>query len=165
VDRGRRLSTGFVCTLTEHTDIEPVEISDLSKEMCPGGVSFHGEAHLLQNYNTANVTDANTEIIFEWVRRAKYSNRPSRYQCLYAATDIPSAHEFMRITGSPPSPIFEVDGRNAFRADMRLLDARMTALVKSHFANLYWQGLPHPVDPPFWEWLVPCPVVVGRQVG
>ena len=164
VDRRKSLSEGFVCELTEHNDISPIEISDLCRELCPGGVSFHGELYLVRNERSTNVTDADTEIIFEWVRRAKYPYRSSRYQSLYALDDLEAARHFMKSTGAWGSPVFEVATDEPFRADMRLLDSRMSAIVKSYFANLYWQGLPHPADPPFWEWLVPCPVTIGRQV-
>lgn len=164
VDRGRRLREGYVCELTEHSDISPPEISDLANELCPGGVSFHGELYLLRSDQSTVVTDANTEIIFEWVRRAKYPHRPSRFQSLFAVADLESAMDFMRQTNAGVSPIFEIDPDYAFSADMRLLNPHQTSIVKSHFADLYWRGKPFPEGAPFWEWLVPCPVVVGRQV-
>jgi len=165
VDRRNRLHEGFECALTVYDDVEPSYINELAHELCPGGVSLHGEAYLLRAEESALITDASTEIIFEWVRRAKYPHRPSRYQSLFAVADVESAKDFMRITNSPGSPIFEITADNAYRADMRLLDARMSAIVKSHFANLYWQGAPHPVEMPFWEWLVPCPMTIGRQIS
>lgn len=164
VDRRRSLSNGFVCKLIEHGDISPREISDLCMELCPGGVSFHGELYLVRNERSTSVTDANTEIIFELVRRAKYPNRPSRYQSLYALDDLETARQFMDITGANGSPVYKVESEDSFRADMHLLDSRMSAIVKTYFANLYWQGLPHPALLPFWERLVPCPVTIGEQI-
>lgn len=80
------------------------------------------------------VTDATTEIVFEWVCRAKYPHRPSCFQSLLAVADIESAMEFMRQTNGFGSPIFEVNPDYAFSADMRLLNANQTTIVKFRFA-------------------------------
>ena len=47
---------------------------------------------------------------------------------------------------------------------MRLLKHGVSALAKYHLASLYWSGQPLPEGTPIWEWLVPCPVVIGKQV-
>ena len=163
VDRSGLLSEGHVCVLIEYDDIAPPEINALVRELYPRGVSFHGEAYLLRNGIATNITDANTEMIFEWVRRADFPDRPSRYQSLYAVDNLDAAHTFMNMFGTGDSPVFRLASESAFRADMRLLNANSSALVKSYFASLYWQGLPFPQDEPQWEWLVPCPVVIGER--
>lgn len=165
VDRSGLLSKGHVCALTEYADVAPPEINALVRELCPGGVSFHGEAYLLKNDRSTNITDANTEIIFEWVRRANFPDRPSRYQSLYAVDNLNAAQTFMNMVGAADSPVFRLVSERAFRADMRLLIANNSAVVKSYFASLYWQGLPFPQGEPQWEWLVPCPVVIGERIG
>ncbi|CAI8958345.1 hypothetical protein [Pseudomonas chlororaphis] len=165
VDRGSRLSTGATCSLVEHEDIRPAEIAEMIRELCPGGVSQHGDKYLVSALGQEKmVTDADTEILFEWVRRAKYPNKPSRYQSLFAVDSLGAADAFKREFQVIEAPVYRVASEHAFRADMRLLDPRMSAAVKSWFANLYWQGLPHPAAPAFWEWLVPCPVVIGERV-
>jgi len=164
VDRQSRLIEGITCSLVEHDDISPTEVAELIRELCPGGVSQHGDSYLVTAPQLTTVTDANTEILFEWVRRAKYPEKPSRYQCIFAVESLSAAEIFKQQYQGIDSPVYKVRSENAFRADMRLLDSRMSAVVKSLFANLYWQGLHHPVDPPFWEWLVPCPVVIGERV-
>ncbi len=165
VDRRSTLRKGLVCELVEHADITPEDIQKLVAELCPGGVSAHGELYLLRTNSTTNVTDANTEVLFELVRQAKYPHLPSRYQSIFAVDSLDAAQSFKEYTGSNEAPVFQLSADDAFRADMRLLDARMSALVKVMFANRYWQGLPHPEQEPFWEWLVPCPAIIGSRMA
>lgn len=164
VDRAGSLATGMECSLVEHDDIAPPEIARLVREYCPGGVSRHGDLYLVTTPQDTTVTDANTEMLFELVRRCKYPDKPSRYQSLFAVGNLETASTFIARYGAHNHRVFRIDPAVAFRADMRLLDARMSVAVKAHFAELYWQGLPHPDPEPFWEWLVPCPVVIGEQV-
>lgn len=166
IDRISGLSPGMTCSLIEYKDIKPVEVSELISELCPGGVSRHGKIYLVENTQTSTFSDANTEMLFEWVRRAKFPDRPSRYQCIFAVDSLSAANIFMREVGVVEAPVYRViPNLEPFRADMRLLDARMSAAVKMYFANLYWQGLPHPADHSFWEWLVPCPASIGERIS
>lgn len=165
VDRFSRLGTGLTCSLVEHDDIIPAEVAEIVRELCPGGVSQHGDTYLVSPPNQAKMAiDADIEILFEWVRRAKYPGKPSRFQSIFAVESLEAADTFKREFNGVEAPVYKIVSEHAFRADMRLLDPRMSPAVKSLFANLYWRGLPHPVDPPFWEWLVPCPVVIGDRV-
>jgi len=165
VDRMSSLTTGTHCSLVEHEGISPPEIADLINELCPGGVSHHGNLYLAKQHKQADVIrSADIEILFEWVRRSKYPSKPSRFQCIFAIGDLDAAAAFKREYQGEEAPVYKVVSEHGFRADMRLLDPSVSPAVKSWFANLYWQGLPHPVVPPFWEWLVPCPVVIGDRV-
>ncbi|WP_431196925.1 hypothetical protein [Pseudomonas entomophila] len=103
--------------------------------------------------------------MFEWVRRARFPNRPSRYQSIYAVDNLDSAVRFMSDYGSAGHAIYELSSPDAFRGDMRLITApKQTPIVSSYFAELYWQGLPWHEGEPIWEWIVPCPVTIGRRV-
>lgn len=166
IDRTSGLRPGMTCSLTEYRDIKPVEVAEIIREMCPGGVSRHGKMYLVEGTQTSTLSDATTEMLFEWVRRAKFPDRPSRYQCIFAVDSLSSANTFMQEMGVTGAPIFRVvPNTEPFRADMRLLDAKMSAAVNVYFASLYWQGLPHPAGSSFWEWLVPCPAIIGEQIG
>lgn len=164
VDRLGTLASGMECGLVEHHDISPQAIADLIKEFCPGGVSRHGDLYLASKPTSDTVTDANTEMLFELIRQAKYPDRPSRYQSIFAVDNLDSARRFAATYGNHQCNIYGLNSAGAFRADMGLLDARVSAAVKVWFANRYWQGLPHPEVQPFWEYIVPCPVVIGAPV-
>ena len=165
VDRGNTLSPGMKCDLVVYDDINPEALREIVREMFPQGVSRHGELYFLRDSATTNVIDANTEMVFELVRRNRYQNRPSRFESLYACDSKEQARCFMRKVGAESAQVLRLESDHAFRADMNLLDSRMSALVKIYFANLYWQGRPHPETPPFWEWLVPCPVIICDRVA
>lgn len=165
VDRLGTLQSGMSCELVKHDDIEPLELSELVDGLYPDGVAQHGEFHLLRNEKSAIHMDGKTEALFEWVRQARFPARRSRYQCMYGTETIEGAQAFMRRTGFDGCAVYAIETESAFRADMNLLDARMTALVLTYFANLYWSGSPHPQAEPFWEWLIPCPVVIGERVA
>lgn len=165
VDRLSKLASGLTCSLIEHENINPRELVHLINEMCPGGVSQHGLTYLVAGPGNADIaTNGDIEILFEWVRRANHPSKPSRFQCIFAVDNLDAAENFRREFHGADAPVYRVVSEQAFRADMRLLDGRTSPAVRSWFANLYWQGLPHPVSPPYWEWLVPCPVVIGDQV-
>ena len=164
VDRLGALASGMECGLVEHQDIIPKAIADLIKEFCPGGISRHGDRYLASMPSGDSVTDANTEMLFELVRQAKYPDRPSRYQSIFAVDTIDAARLFAGTYGNCQCNIYQLNSPGAFRADMGLLDARYSEVRKVWHANRYWQGLPHPDAQPFWEYLVPCPVVIGALV-
>ncbi len=165
VDRAGTLDEGLVCELVEYQDIQPPEIEARSRAICPGGVALHGELYLLKNQRCTSVIDADLEMLFDLVRRANHKDRPSRYQCLYAVNTLGAAVEMAAFLGIQSPRIFQLQSETAFRADMRLLHSGFSALVKYHFAELYWDGLPMPEGRPMWEWLVPCPVVIGKRIA
>ena len=166
VDRAGSFKEGHVCELSQISNIAPEYLRCFASDLCPNGLSQHGNYYLVSsNLDEASSLNSHTEMLFEWVRRARYPDRPSRFQSMFAVGDIDSAIRFMSIYGSRNQAVYELSSLGAFRADMRLITyPRQTAILSSYFAELYWQGLPWHEGEPTWEWIVPCPVTIGRRV-
>jgi hypothetical protein len=164
VDRYRTLSAGMVLTLTRHTDIDPPELQDHVDRLFPDGVSQHGDFYFLNSNQRGVVASPNLELLWEYVRRSQFPDRPSRYQATFGCATLAEALSFRATYGTSADPIWEVDADVSFRADMALLTQNQTVLVMSLLAELYWSGQTHPNLTPIWEYLLVPPVTVIRQV-
>jgi len=164
VDRRNSLSAGTICNLIVYSDIQPAALQNHVNTMFPEGVSTHGEQYFLKNESHSTVISPMLEVVFEYVRRAKYPHLPSRFQCMFAVNSIEAANSFKSKYGSEFSPIYRVKSEIAIKADMNLLTAQ-TVLVTSYFGNLYWSGEVHPEKEPFWEYLLPYPVTVCERIA
>jgi hypothetical protein len=164
VDRLGSLMPGQVIDLKRYDDVRPVELQRHVDDLFPLGVSAHGERYFLKN-RTDNVADPRTELHFEYVRRALFPERPSRFTSVFAATSIEGAKDFRSRFGKPNDSIWQLEADHGFAANMNLLAGdENTILVRSYCANAYWQGEAGPSPSPFWEMLLPSPVRVVRQV-
>ena len=85
LDRRNRLVAGTELRLQaldakKHSlDIFP-DLAAHTAALFPDGLSDHGERHLPAR---ANIPDANIELIWEYIRRAEFSHRPSRLTYAY----------------------------------------------------------------------------------
>ena len=165
VDRSGTLTQGMKIAIHRHTDIDPPSLQKHVDVMFPNGVSKHGDSYFLSSGSRANVTSPAIELLFEYVRRAHFSDRPSRFTSFFAVDSLPAATAFNDKYGGGAAAIWEVEADAYFRGNMTLLTSNQTNLVYSYFAHLYWSGEIGPVDvEPFWEFLLACPVKVLRLV-
>jgi len=162
VDRAGTLREGLVINLVKYNDIEPVHLQEHVNSMFPEGVSRHGEHFFLRYDSLTSQTSPSIEIFFEYVRRAFYSDKPSRFQSFFAFLSVDDAIRFREDFGSDKNSIWEVQARKSFQADMNLLKCGDTILMYSYLANKYWQGEPGP--DPFWEVLLLPPVQILRKI-
>ncbi|RLC64268.1 MAG: DUF2441 domain-containing protein [Chloroflexi bacterium] len=162
VDRCGTLRAGLAIELVRYTDIKPPELQIHVDEMFPGGVSSHGERYFLKAQQSPKLASPSTEILFEYVRRALYPHRPSRFQSVFAFESKDQAIIFSQKFGSGDEPIWEVEAKESFRGDMNLLTTGPSILVWSYFANKYWKG--EPGTDPFWEVLLVPPVHVIHKI-
>lgn len=162
VDRQNYLKEDLVIQLRRYENITPPELQAHVDELFPDGVSSHGERYFLRGDSSALIADPNIEILFEYVRRASYPARPSRFQSVFAFISVDEAKAFRDRYGESNSLIWELEASESFTADMSLLTAGNSILVYSYFANKYWQG--EPSATPFWEALLFPPVRVLRKV-
>lgn len=161
VDRKGTLFEGQLCSLVKHTDVEPPVLSEYVNELFPEGVSSHGERYFLQNQSQVMIVSPMLELLFEQVRRAAFSDRPSRFQSMFALETLTEACRFQSQFGS--GSIYKVNADVVFRGNMNFLNAGNSILATSWFANQYWKGEPG-LQEPFWEFLLKCPVKVGERV-
>ena len=178
-DRNGALVTGQALDLRRLDHLTPQQrIPDLAlqthaEDLFPDGLSNHGMGYLFwQNVASfplvAGFYDAPTletmrshcmDLVWEFVRRAAFETRPSRYESVFCWGSRDDASRFLAAIGGPPAAIWEVEGDETFRADMNLLTMG-TALETSHFAHRYWRGETRANVAPLWEcFLAPGAVV------
>lgn len=164
VDRRRTLTPNSVVELQHHTDVQPAVLQAHVDNWFPDGVSQHGNGYLLSGNQLAVQVSPNIELLWEYVRRSRYPDRPSRFQSLFACPTSEDARRWRTRFGQPDDPIYEVEAETGLRADMNLLTAGNSILVTSYIAELYWTGESLPEGTPTWEWLLPLPVAVRGVV-
>lgn len=164
VDRRGELRDGVELCAQRHFDINPSELQRHVDAMFPGGVSRHGDWYFLHSGSLANVASPAIELLFEYVRRAHFLDRPSRFTSYFGVESLPEAQTFNQRFADGKAAIWEVEATSWFRGNMDLLTSTQSNLVYSYFAHLYWQGAPGPIQP-FWENLLIPPVRVLRKVA
>ncbi|VVY30221.1 Uncharacterised protein [Escherichia coli] len=168
-----------------HYPPEHPELADFLNQMYPDGLSNHGRNYL---YNPGPIMDGGDDngegkalligLVFELVRRSHFPEKPSRYQSLFACEQLNEVKQFRALLAKErgdenilTAPIYEVlSWEPVHRGDMNLLNGNCPVLELYHRAHLYWSGEPAPVkkgkeeEKPFWELLIPLPVVFGHRV-
>jgi hypothetical protein len=162
VDRDKSLREGLILELVRYDDITPMKLQIHVNEMFPVGVSSHGDRYFLKNNSLANLASSNIEVLFEYVRRAGYPTRPSRFQSMFAFEIEAQAISFREQYGQPNNPLWEVEAEEFFSADMHFLTTGNSILTYSYFAHKYWKG--EPSQYPSWEILLIPPVHVLRKL-
>lgn len=169
VDRSKTLKEGQAVHLVRYRDIEPSILQRHIDHLFPRGVTNHGERYMVCYYNLEELRKENRdnaliEIIFEYVRRSHFPQRPSRFQSVFGFDNINQTKVFRNKYGSPDSLIWEVQSHSSFKADMNLLTLRDSLLTVSYRAHQYWTGLAGG-NTPNWEYLLVPPVKVIRKVS
>jgi hypothetical protein len=166
IDRINSLKENIQLSLTRYNDVRPIEIQEHVNEMFPEGVSTHGERYFLKNESTPNIASPNIEIFFEYVRKAFYPERPSRFQSYFGFETISDAsnfsHCFPSDSGITPW-LWEVEAELFFKADMNLLNQQKSVLIFSYLANKYWKGETINASP-IWEVLLIPPIIIKRRI-
>ncbi|WP_448127758.1 DUF2441 domain-containing protein [Salinicola sp. NYA28a] len=122
--------------------------------------------YLLSNKSRGDVASPIIELLFENIRKAHFSGRPSRFQSVFACCSIEEARQFKASYGDESSPIWEVykDGP-IFKGNMRLLDNNQTNLICSYLAHEYWSGRQGPTEfSGLTEVVLELPVTVGTRI-
>ncbi len=158
IDRLSQLRKGMLLKLTNYSDITPKALQAHVDAMFPDGVTKHGQQYFISPTSIAKHTNSSIELIFEYVRRAHFPDKPSRFQSVFAFKTINDALAFQQKVDNTNSMIWEVEARNSFTADMHLLSNSCTTLYCSFNANLYWEGKHS--EMPFWEVLLEPPVKI-----
>ncbi|SAB24574.1 Uncharacterised protein [Enterobacter roggenkampii] len=182
LDSANSLRSLHEIPLRHYTPKQP-ELADFLNQMYPEGLSKHGHNYL---YNPALFDEDHQRdsalligLILELVRRSDFPDKPSRYQSLFACQHISEVKQFREQLADEreedeirTAPIYEVFTDEAVHCgDMRLLSDDCPVLELYRRAYLYWSGEPAPVregkeeEKPFWELLIPLPVLIGRQIS
>lgn len=161
VDRNLSLSKGQTIQLVRYTNIRPPVFQRHVDMMFPAGVSSHGNDYFLNNKSSSSIASPNIELVFEYVRRAFYESRPSRFQSFFAFSTKGAALLFRKNYCGSTGKVWEVTAPHSFTTDMTLLTRRDSILIFSYRAHLYWQGQPSGPNPE-WEVLLTPPVTILR---
>lgn len=167
IDRLGTLRPDSTISLTRYNDINPEDLQQHVDLLFPEGVSNHGEHYFLKADTRARAVDPVIELLFEYVRRSFYTDKPSRFQSFFAFGSREDARIFMERYCNSRCTIWRVecDESRAFKADMNILTLIDSLLVTSYRAHCYWQGLPDPGgDSPLWEFLLSPPVKVLERL-
>jgi hypothetical protein len=187
VDRSGVLTEGQELTLHDPRALPPLPwenlrepLMELLAELFPDGLTYQGLSYLYyQNsllfpYPGQGVVPGPEgegmrsriiELLFELVRRAEFSARPSRLESVFGWEKEEDARQF--ITSRPDTAqavIWEVEGDSLFRADMELLRL-FTPLVSWWLARRYWSGEANHDMPPRWEHLLKPPVRLTKRLS
>lgn len=169
LDRQKKLRTGQTITLKdlaipdgfEHgliPELESVaELRTHARYLFPDGVLRHGTGHMLHDSREGII-----ESFFEYVRRAGYPDRPSRFQSVFAFDGPQALMEFAK-THQGMGDLWEVRADTFFRADMSWLTVQGALMQWSYRADSYWQGKSSEI--PQWEYLLEPPVTVVGYRG
>lgn len=171
VDRTGSLRAGMTIN-REPVKAHPTPIPDASvqhfvEQTFPDGLTRHGMSHVFWQYRAfpRNETDVHDpkaldemrnrtiELVCELARRACWSTRPSRYECVFAWQTPEDARSF-----SPAGDVWEVEAADKFRADMNWLRYD-TAAGAWQAVDGYWSGQPQSASPT-WEIVLVPPVRV-----
>lgn len=114
--------------------------------------------HISDYFNDCNM--GIIEILFEYIRRAEFSDRPSRFTSFFAWENLEQAKKFRETHGNETMNIWKLEAKTFFRADMSLLTLGTSSILTlSYFAHRYWSGLPNLQDSDtLWEFLLPLPI-------
>lgn len=115
----------------------------------PEGISNHGIQYLLMEdiliYHSATkapqpitYTTPMIEAVFEMVRMAEFSYRPSRMQSMFGWLSLEHARDYQRQENR--GAIFEISADDAFIADQKLLLLGASVAGAYELARKYWSG-------------------------
>lgn len=172
LDRLRTLTSGMKIELTEpHCPIVPLQAHTSS--LFSDGVSRHAN-NLFFNYHINLVSSderfgAIIEILLEERRKSHFPEKPSRFQSIFACESVKEAAWFRGFSKFPlDTPIFQVNSSsNYHRGDMNLLNLNCSPVEISQRLELYWKGETTQIYAgyqPFWEVLIPLPVIIGERI-
>jgi hypothetical protein len=165
-DRRHRLRQGQRLELRHSPAQMPHDIRAHSVNLFPEGLSDHGERYWING--KANEKEHAIELVWEYVRRAHYPERPSRLTATFAWRSIAEAHSFAAKFGDADVRVWELSAQESFAGNMSLLNNSSSLARTSQLAHDYWQGRSGPeiagLAPPAWEILLSGPITVIRQV-
>ncbi len=134
LDRKNTLSEGLEISLFQFSDIQPPELQTHLNGILPNGVTKHGDQYFASGLQSNNLGNGILELVFEYVRRAHYPDKPSRLQSLFACDNLEDLKSFNQNYNTPGKEfsIWTLETENFFRGDLKLLTFSPTALGVSY---------------------------------
>src|SRR5262249_54614946 len=98
------------------------------------------------------------ELVFEYVRRAVFPSRRSRFQSFFAWESLEMARAFRK----EGQALYRVESNSIFRADQSWLTLGFQTAIPPPPAHLFWSGPPS--GPPGWKILLAPPVRIMERI-
>ena len=136
-------------------------------ELFPDGLSLHGWQYMVERHDFIRPTNSDAlfvnhnmvvELVFEYVRRAVFPSRRSRFQSFFAWESLEMARAFRK----EGQALYRVGSSSIFRADQSWLTLGVQNAIASLSAHRYWSGAPS--GTPRWEILLAPPVRVMERI-
>jgi hypothetical protein len=136
-------------------------------ELFPDGLSLHGWQYMVERHDFIRPTNSDAlfvnhnmvvELVFEYVRRAVFPSRRSRFQSFFGWESIEMARAFRK----EGQALYRVESSSIFRADQSWLTLGVQNAIASLSAHRYWSGAPS--GTPRWEILLAPPVRVMERI-
>jgi len=136
-------------------------------ELFPDGLSLHGWQYMVERHDFIRPTNSDAlfvnhnmvvELVFEYVRRAVFPSRCSRFQSFFAWESLEMARAFRK----DGQALYRVESSSIFRADQSWLTLGVQNAIASLSAHRYWSGAPS--GTPRWEILLAPPVRVRERI-
>lgn len=129
------------------------------KELYPNGISKHGIQYLSEKFDflKSNGKDyvphmSMIELTFEFVRKTKFPDKPSRFTSVFGCESYEMAKKFRKEYRYDQGKIYKVLAEKCTRLDMRFLSIGLSILGTQIMAEKYWSGKSS--KKPFWEVLM-----------
>jgi hypothetical protein len=136
-------------------------------ELFPDGLSPHGWQYMVERHDFIRPTNSDAlfvnhnmvvELVLEYVRRAVFPSRCSRFQSFFAWESLEMARAFRK----EGQALYRVESSSTFRADQSWLTLGVQNAIASLSAHRYWSGAPS--GTPRWEILLASPVRVMERI-
>ena len=136
-------------------------------ELFPDGLSLHGWQFMVERHDFIRPTNSDAlfvnhnmvvELVFEYVRRAVFPSRCSRFQSFFAWESLEMAKAFRK----EGQALYRVESSSIFRADQSWLTLGVQNAIASLSAHRYWSGASS--GTPRWEILLAPPVRIMERV-
>src|SRR5688572_10873944 len=98
-------------------DVSPPELQEHVSALFPLGVSRHGEEYFLRSSSRADVASPAIELLLEYVRRANFPSRPSRFASWFGVSSVDEALAFRRRFCGGQGRLWLVSAEDSFRAN------------------------------------------------
>lgn len=146
----------------------PEEFQLYKSELYPDGISKHGEIYLHNVFKATGPNLAFTpnefliETTFEIIRRLKFPNRKSRFECTFACLTIEDAKKIRVEQFNNAGKIYKVSCDKFSIADMNLLRQGGSIIGIQIMAEKYWNGIES--QNPSFEVLMETPIKIIEEI-
>lgn len=169
LDRRNEMSVGQTIKLQIFNDITPPFLNSMLHKEYPQGLTSHGDQFYASTLGAKIFQSAFIESIFEYERRLKFPDKPSRFQAIFASETVNEAVKWAgKLETNANCVLYEIefDHTNAIKVDASWLamgESVPSLLYSASYAEQYWSGAL--TNNPSFELLISPPARVLRRIA